>query len=354
MLNEKLSRRGFLTRGGVAMGGIFLAPSVLAVCGGETPAPSSGKNKLEVTQVDIWGVRDPQEAAQIALAKELGYYKDEGLDVTVKWTVSGTDVPSLAASGQIKMYGESAFTTAILRDKDVDIWYLMRTSDISNTQAFVLGPNTKISSPKDLEGKKVGMAAGSGVGVAIANMAKDHGVDYKKIQFVNLQPPDQAPALTKGDIDAMACWEPWVLAGTRLGGKIYFTGSVSYIGGAPAKVNWLYLDSGLNATGDFVKQAPNTVKAVMRALIRTTDYINADVDKAADKLSQVLQVPAADLKVIMKENNYSPIVDQHSIDGLTALFKWGADLKYVSKVMDPKEVMNLSLLKEVKPSAVQV
>ena len=32
----------------------------------------------EQKQVDIWAVRDPQEAAAIAIAKELNFYKDEG------------------------------------------------------------------------------------------------------------------------------------------------------------------------------------------------------------------------------------------------------------------------------------
>ncbi len=68
------------------------------------------------------------QAAQIALADALGYYNEEGLDATVKWIISGTDMPSLAASGQVKFYGEGNFTTAILRDKNVDMRYVMCTA----------------------------------------------------------------------------------------------------------------------------------------------------------------------------------------------------------------------------------
>src|SRR5438477_36639 len=261
-----------------------------------TSAPAAttvaeAKQPPEVKQVEIWAVKDPQEAAQIALADVLGYYKEEGLDATVKWIVSGTDMPSLAASGQVNFYGEGNFTNAILRDKGVDMRYVVRTADISGTQSFVLGPNAKVSSPKDLEGKKVGMAAGAGVSVAIANMAKQYGIDYSKIQFVNLQPPDQAPALARGDIDAMAVWEPWSLAGRKLGGTVYFTGNRSYVDGAEKQVPWLYLDSGINVKGDFMDKNPNTVKAVMRAIMRATDYINSNpIDKSAAALSPMLDV----------------------------------------------------------------
>src|SRR5207253_3502694 len=43
---------------------------------------AEAKQPPEVKQVEIWAVKDPQEAAQIALADVLGYYKEEGLDAT--------------------------------------------------------------------------------------------------------------------------------------------------------------------------------------------------------------------------------------------------------------------------------
>jgi NitT/TauT family transport system substrate-binding protein len=264
-------------------------------------------------------------------------------------------MPSLAASGQVNFYGEGNFTNAILRDKGIDMRYVVRTADISGTQSFVLGPNANVSSPKDLEGKKVGMAAGSGVSVAIANMAKQYGIDYSKIQFVNLQPPDQAPALARGDIDAMAVWEPWSLAGRKLGGKVYFTGNRSYVEGAEKQVPWLYLDSGINVKGDFMDKNPNTVKAVIRAIMRATDYINSNpIEKSATALSPALQVPAEDLTTIMKENIYSNEWDQRAVEGSNEFIKWGADLKYVSKPIDVKEVTDFRYLKELAPDKIKV
>ena len=311
----------------------------------------------EQKQVDIWAVRDPQEASPITIAKELNFYKDEGLDATIKWIVSGTDMPSLVASGQINYAGESVITSAILRDKDVDVRYVMPTANISGTQCFVLGPKTVIKSPKELEGKKIGMAAGSGVAIAIRNMAKAYGVDYGKLVFVNLQPPDQAPALERGDIDAMAVWQPWALAGMNLGGKLYFTGNKSYIDGAEKPVNWMYLDAGLNVPGPYLTKNPNTVKAVMRAILKGIAYINAHpIEDSAKILSGPLTVPVEDLVPIMKQNIYSAMVDQTIIDGATELLTYGADPKigWFSKPYTPKELYDLTLLKQVAPDLVKV
>lgn len=332
---------------------------LLVLCGllaaGALVAPVPAQGTPEVKGVEIWAVRDPQEASAIALASELGYYKAEGLDVTLKWIVSGPDMPNLVASGQVNFYGESALITAILRDKGIDIRYVLPLADIGGTQAFVLGPKVTLKSPKELEGKRIGMAAGSGVEIAIANMCKQYGVDFKKLIFVNLQPPDQAPALARGDIDAMAVWQPWVLAGIKLGGKLYFTGNRSYINGTGEKVAWMYLDSGLNVRGDFLRKNPETVKAVMRALIRATDYINRNpAEKVAAVLSKPLNVDRTDLVTMLKQNIYSNDVTQRVLDGTRELLEWGATRKYTSRVFDRKDVFDFTLLKEIAPERVKV
>ena len=309
----------------------------------------------EVTALDFWAVRDAQESAQITLASELGFFKDEGVDVTVKWIVSGTDTPSLAASGEIVMTGESVYIAGMLQEKGVDMRYLMPMSNIGGSQQVVLGPNTVVDSPKDLEGKKIGMAAGAGVGMAITSMCEEYGVDCSKITLVNLQPPDQIPALLRGDIDAMAIWNPYALAGVKAGGRLYFSGNKSYIDGEEKTVNYMYLDGGLIVNGAFLTENPETVKAVMRALIRATDYINSQpAEEIAGILSGPLDIPVDDLKLILKMNIYSNTIDDVTVANATKLLAYGGrpDIAWVNKVYVPGDLYDLSLLEEVAPNLV--
>ncbi|THD44705.1 MAG: ABC transporter substrate-binding protein [Bradyrhizobium sp.] len=309
----------------------------------------------EVTKLDFWAVKDAQESASIVVASEKGFFKEEGLDLTIKWIVSGTDTPSLAASGQILLTGESAYIDGVLRDKGVDMRYLMPMSNIGGSQMVVLGPNTVVNSPKDLEGKKIGMAAGAGVAMAITSMCEDKGVDCSKIKLINLQPPDQIPALLRGDIDAMAIWNPYALAGVKAGGRVYFTGNKSYIDGQEQSVHYMYLDGGLIVNGPFLMKNPETVKAVMRAIIKATNYINSHSRKEiAAILSGPLEIPADDLEQILKANIYSNAVDDTTVGELTKLLAYGGrpDIGWTGKVYVPSEVYDLHLLKEVAPDLV--
>lgn len=331
-----------------------LVTTVLAI-GFVLPTQITMAQELEVTKMDIWAVRDAQMSGQIAFANEMGYFADEGLDVTVKWIVSGTDVPSLAASGEILMTGESVYISAMLQEKGVDMRYMMPMSDVGGSQQVVLGPDVDVNSPSDLEGKKIGMAAGAGVGMAITAMCEEYGVDCSKITLVNLQPPDQIPALLRGDIDAMAIWNPYALEGVKAGGRLYFSGNKSYIEGAEKEVNYMYLDGGLIVNGEFADTNPETVKAVMRALITATEYMNSHpVEEIAQILTKPLDIPVEDLEKILSMNIYSNAVDDATVDKATTLLAYGGrpDIAWINKVYVPADLYYLDLFKEVAPELV--
>jgi NitT/TauT family transport system substrate-binding protein len=170
-----------------------------------------------------------------------------------------------------------------------------------------------------------------------------------------LQPPDQIPALLRGDIDAMAIWNPYALAGVKAGGRLYFSGNKSYIDGQEKTVNYMYLDGGLIVNGAFLTKNPETVKAVMRALIKATDYINSHSrEEVAAILSGPLDIPVDDLKQILKMNIYSNAVDDPTVADLTKLLAYGGrpDIGWTSKVYRPEDIYDLHLLKEVAPNLV--
>ena len=71
------------------------------------------------------------------------------------------------------------------------IYNIAPQSDVAGTQQIVLGKKGQeiVRSPKDFEKLKIGMPKGASVTMAIQAMARDTGVDFSKIQFVNLSRP---------------------------------------------------------------------------------------------------------------------------------------------------------------------
>ncbi|MFN5527716.1 NrtA/SsuA/CpmA family ABC transporter substrate-binding protein, partial [Bradyrhizobium sp.] len=78
------------------------------------------------------------------------------------------------------------------------------------TTAIIARDDSGINKVEDLVGKSVAVnRSGLGEFLLVAALEK-HKVDRSKVKFVYLNPPDAAPALASGKVDAWSMWSPGV------------------------------------------------------------------------------------------------------------------------------------------------
>ncbi len=312
--------------------------------------------KPEVAELDAWLVRDPQMSAQFAVADQLGYFKEEGLKINPRWYIAGTDLPSMWGAGNIHLGTATATMVVPIAAAGQAIYSIAPQSDIAGTQQIILGKKGQeiVRSPKDFEKVKIGMPKGASVTMAIQKMAKDTGIDFAKIQFVNLAPPDGVTALAKGDIDAMAGWAPWVFnAVKQAGGKVYFTGNKSYIPGKEGEVEWLLVHAGVVASGKMLKDNPNTVKAVLRALTRATATVNGNRETAVKIVAKEMKLDEGMARDIMALNIYSMEMNDKIYRGMGDFVDFLLSLNRIPQKINAESVFYTKLLEEVDPKLVK-
>jgi ABC-type nitrate/sulfonate/bicarbonate transport system substrate-binding protein len=328
--------------------------AALLVWAGAGNARAQGKPELG--EVDAWLVRDAQMSAQFAVADAMGYFKEQGVRVNPRWYIVGTDLPSMWGAGNIHLGTATATMVVPIAAAGQAIYNIAPQSDIAGTQQIVLGKRAQqlVRWPKDLEKLKIGMPKGASVTMAIQSMAKDTGVDFTKIQFVNLAPPDAVTALAKGDIDAMAAWAPWVFNAVKsAGGKVYFTGNRSYIPGKEGQVDWLLVHAGVVASGKMLKESPNTLKAVLRALVKATNAINADREAAVKIVARETKTDEGLTRDIMALNIYSMEMTDKIYRGMGEFVDFLHSLNRIPAKIAPEGVFYTKLLKEVDPKLVR-
>src|SRR5215471_12833697 len=264
--------------------------------------------KPEVSEVDAWLVRDPQMSAQFAVADQMGYFKEQGLKLTPRWYIAGTDLPSMWGAGNIHL---------------------------GTATASMVIP-----------------IAASGT-MAIEHMARDLGVDFSKIQFVNLSPPDSVTALAKGDIDAMAGWAPWVFTAIKNGGKVYFTGNKSYIPGKEGQVDWILVHAGVIASGKMLKENPNTLKAVLRALEKATTTINTEREATVKIVAREMKMDEGLARDIMALNVYSMELTDKHVKGMGQFVDFLHSLNRIPQKPAPEGLFYTKLLKDVDAKLVK-
>jgi len=325
---------------------------LLLTAGGDAFA----QGKPEVTEIDAWLVRDPQMSTQFAVADQMGYFKAEGIKINPRWYIAGTDLPSMWGAGNIHLGTATATMVVPIAASGGAIYNIAPQSDIAGTQQLVLGKKGQeiVRSPKDVEKIKIGMPKGASVTMAIQSMARDTGVDFAKIQFVNLAPPDAVTALAKGDIDAMAAWAPWVFnAVKQAGGKVYFTGNRSYIPGKEGQVDWLHVHAGVIASGKMLKENPNTLKAVLRALTKATATVNTQREAVVKIVAREMKLDEALARDIMALNIYSMELTDKHVKGMGEFVDFLHSLDRIKQKFPPESVIYTKLLEETEPGLVK-
>src|SRR2546425_721910 len=239
---------------------LALLISLLALTG-----DALAQGKPELTEIDAWLVRDAQMSSQFAVADQLGYFTAEGIKVNPRWSIAGTDLPSMWGAGNIH------------------------------------------------------------TGTATATLAV-----------------------------RMAAWAPWVFnAVKQAGGKVYYTGNRSFIPGKEGQVDWLHVHAGVVASGKMLKENPNTLKAILRALRKATDTLNNDRDASVKIVAREMKTDEALTRDIMALNIYSMEMNEKIPRGMGEFVDFLHSLDRIKHKFPPESVIYTKLLEEIDPGLVK-
>lgn len=174
--------------------------AALAFCAGSvTTAQTPIKFALD------WRFEGP--AAPYFVALDKGYYKAEGLDVTIDTGNGSTEAINRAASGAYQFVFGDINTLVRFRDNPANK-KLKMVAMIYNAPPFAIVSlkKTGINKPKDLEGKTLGAPAADGAYAQWPAFVKKNGIDTSKVKIENVGFPVREPMLVEGKVDAITAF----------------------------------------------------------------------------------------------------------------------------------------------------
>ena len=181
----------------------MLVLTVLSGCGTQTPAGQSGSEEAgslrEINVVLDWYPNALHTFIYTAIQR--GYYKDEGLEVNIRFPSNENDALSLVAAGkaEIGLYYQQDVIQAVA-DQGVGIKSIGAV--VQSPLNIILSLADKnIHSPKDLEGKTVGYAGTALSESLVKAMMDAGGADFGRVNLVNVG-FDLMSSMTTGNVDA--------------------------------------------------------------------------------------------------------------------------------------------------------
>ena len=143
-------------------------------------------------------------SAPFVLAIDKGYYKAEGLNVTIDSAAGSLEPINRVASGTYDMGFGDINSLIKFRDANPNV-PIKAVFIVYNRPPFsIVGRKSRgVTKPKDLEGKKLGAPAPDGAYAQWPIFVQANGIDASKVTIENVGFPVREPMLAAGQVDAI-------------------------------------------------------------------------------------------------------------------------------------------------------
>ncbi|HVY58051.1 MAG TPA: ABC transporter substrate-binding protein [Xanthobacteraceae bacterium] len=292
---------------------IGLAAAVLA-------SLAFGTAEAEVPIRFVLGFKFDGPSAPFLVAIDKGYYKAEGLDVTIDPGAGAAEPISRIAAGNYDMGFGDINSLIKFRDRNAanaptPIFIVFNRPPYS----IVARKSRGITQPRDLEGKRLGAPAADPSFAQWKIFTAANNIDPAKVTIENVGMPVREPMLAAGQVDAIT-------------GPSFSSFLDLKDRGVPVDdlVLMLMADHGVDLYGSaimvnpkFAAEKPEAVKAFLRAFVKglrdTVRNPASAIDsvlKRSDSASR--QVEVERLKMALRDNIVTPEVKENGVGGVDA------------------------------------
>jgi NitT/TauT family transport system substrate-binding protein len=235
---------------------------ILSANGRATSAQGGDMTKLTLGY-SVWVGYGP-----LFIARDKGYFKDAGLDVTLVKVADPKERFTALAGGKLDGLVSTLDTMAQYWKTETPFHAILGLDESSGGDGIVA--NAGIETVKDLKGKKIGVNIGSVSQFFMEFVLEQNGMSGDDVTLVKMGQDDVPAALASGRIDAGVTWEPNLSQSVRNGAKLIANSK---------ETPGLIVDI-LILRDDVLKANPKAGPALVSAWNKAIDYWKANEDDA--------------------------------------------------------------------------
>ncbi|MDW3710771.1 MULTISPECIES: ABC transporter substrate-binding protein [unclassified Pseudomonas] len=209
------------------------------------------------------------------LARDLGYFKEQGLDVELTTIEEASMYMAAQASG--KLSGSASTIDEILKYRSSDFCFkaVAALDESYGGDGVLVGK--EVSSLKDLKGQSVAVNEGSVSQFWLSYLLKHNGMTMADLDIQNMTADDAATAFIAGRVPAAVTWEPHLSLVRQKGeGKVLIDSS---------KTPGVIVDV-VALSCDVIDKQPEDVKALVKGLYKAVQFTRDNPEKAHEIMAK--------------------------------------------------------------------
>lgn len=209
------------------------------------------------------------------LARDMGFFKEYGVEVELQIIEDAAIYMAAVASGQLD--GNASTLDEIMKYRSPEFCFkaIVALDDSHGGDGVLVADG--INSLQDIKGKEVGMNEGSVSQFWFNQLLTKEGMTEKDVTITNMTADDAAAAFIAGRIPVAVTWEPHLtLVRTQKTGKVLIDSSTTP--GAIVDV--------VDITCDWLEKNPKEAEAFVKGVYKAMDFIKAEPEKAYEVMAK--------------------------------------------------------------------
>jgi NitT/TauT family transport system substrate-binding protein len=283
----------------------------------------------------------------LVITQAQGYFRDNGLEVTLKFFPTGPMGLEQLQAGQVDIAHVGDFVLVGEVFKGAKSLRCLGTIGAADIFQVMARKDTGILQPGDLKNKRVGVARGTASEFFLGRFLNFHDLLLSEINLSNLSPPDMVAALADGRVDAVIAWEPISYQiKKRLGDKI-----ISW----PGQIGQKFY-SVLLCKEEFSKARSRTLERLFLALALGETFIKHNQEESLAIIAKWLNLDQAVFKADWLNSDYNLSFDQALLTAMEDQARWMIrnNLTGQTRVPNFLNYLDAEPLAKVDPQAVNI
>lgn len=282
--------------------------------------------------------------ALVYVAEDLGYFKENGLEVTIKDYGSGKAAADALIAGEadISTSADFVFVSNSFDHADLRVFGTVATAQIKE---LIARKDKGITTINDLIGKKIGVTKKSGAEFLLGVFLIFNALSYEDVELVDLKPSEIVEAISNGDIDATFTWDPYLY---NIKGELG-ENAISWPGGQ----DFYFV---LLTKEDWIEKNPAATERFIKSLLEAEDYIKDNSEESKEFVKDRFDYESDYMDYSWPKQEFAVILEQAMLIAFEDQARW----RIKNKLTEATEVPNYldyiytDALEKVKPEAIGI
>ncbi|MDA3898178.1 MAG: NrtA/SsuA/CpmA family ABC transporter substrate-binding protein [Desulfobacteraceae bacterium] len=283
----------------------------------------------------------------VYIAKEQGYFFEQGLDVALTGYGSGKLATKGLFAGEVDISTVADMPVVFNSFKRQDFCIFSTFADSYSFIKIIGHKDSGIKTGLDLKGKKIGVNIGTSSHFFLGMFLIYNRLSISDVELVNIKVVDMPAALKNNEVDAVSVWLPYSQETHRLlqDNAIELPSSEIY----RATFNFA-------AHKSFAKDHPEILKKLLRAIDRSAEFIKNNKEKSQELIAKNFNLNKEIVSAAWNDFDFNISLDQALLISWDEVARWTIENKFTNskKIPNYLDFIYLDALDAVKPELITI